>query len=70
MSDYANIVIRNKKTIQSYLNNKDLKKYQKEFDDIFKLEPHILEPNVEKALSKDYTVYPENDAPTRHEKPQ
>ena len=52
MSDYANIVIKNKKTIQSYLNNKDLKKYQKEFDDIFKLEPHILEPNVEKALSK------------------
>lgn len=52
MSDYANIVIKNKKMIQSYINNKCLKKYQKEFNDIFKLEAHILEPNVEKALSK------------------
>ena len=52
MSDYANIVIKNKKMIQSYINNKCLKKYQKEFNDILKLEAHILEPNVEKALSK------------------
>ena len=52
MSDYVNIVIRNKKLIQSYLTKPDLKKYQKAFDDTFKLEPHILTPEVEKALSK------------------
>lgn len=52
MSDYENIVIRNKKLIQSYLTKPDLKKYQKAFDDTFKLEPHILSPEVEKALSK------------------
>lgn len=52
MSDYENIVIRNKKLIQSYLTKPDLKKYQKAFDDTFKLEPHILSPEVEKSLSK------------------
>ena len=52
MSDYVNIVIKNKKLIQSYLTKPDLKKYQKAFDDTFKLEQHILTPEVEKALSK------------------
>ncbi|MBP5256747.1 MAG: oligoendopeptidase F [Mycoplasma sp.] len=52
MSDYANIVIKNKKIIKTYLKDKNLKKYQKEFDHIFRTEPHILQPNVEKALSK------------------
>ena len=52
MSDYVNVVIKNKKLIQSYLTKSDLKKYQKAFDDTFKLEPHILTPEVEKALSK------------------
>ena len=52
MSDYVNIVIKNKKIIQSYLTKSDLKKYQKAFDLTFKLQPHILKPDVEKALSK------------------
>ena len=52
ISDYVNVVIKNKKLIQSYLTKSDLKKYQKAFDDTFKLEPHILTPEVEKALSK------------------
>ena len=50
MSDYVNVVIKNKKLIQSYLTKSDLKKYQKAFDDTFKLEPHILTPEVEKAI--------------------
>ena len=52
MSDYVNVVIKNKKLIQSYLTKSDLKKYQKAFNHTFKLEPHILTPEVEKALSK------------------
>ena len=52
MSDYANIVIKNKKLIKTYLKNRNLKKYQREFEHIFRTEPHILQPNVEKALSK------------------
>ena len=52
ISDYVNVVIKNKKLIQSYLTKSDLKKYQKAFDHTFKLEPHILTPEVEKALSK------------------
>ena len=52
MSDYPNIVIKNKKLIKTYLKNRNLKKYQREFEHIFRTEPHILQPNVEKALSK------------------
>ena len=51
MSDYINIIIENEEIIKKYLQDKKLEQYIRDFNLIFKSKKHILEKNVEKALS-------------------
>ena len=52
LADFDNAVIKNKKLIQSYLKDKDLSSHQRGYDLIFRLEQHILSPEIEKVLHK------------------
>lgn len=51
-SDYENVVIKNKHLITKYLKDKSLNCFKREFDLIFRFEPHILKPEIENTLTK------------------
>ncbi|MBQ6970516.1 hypothetical protein IJQ19_02900 [bacterium] len=52
LSKLTNIILKNQKTIQKYLEDKQLKKYKREFYLIFRQKPHILKEAYENLLSR------------------
>lgn len=51
-SDSTNIILDNQKQIEKYLLLPEFKKYQREYDLIFKSKKHILDKQTENTLSK------------------
>lgn len=51
LSKLTNIILKNQKTIQKYLEDKQLRKYKREFYLIFRQKPHILKEDYENLLS-------------------
>lgn len=52
LSKLTNIILKNQTTIQKYLEDKQLKKYKREFYLIFRQKPHILKQDYENLLSR------------------